>query len=135
MGFTILSDRPGHMAQPSEDPTRTRLRERGAAEHVIRGGAEGLISRWRDFVGEVERGYTLGLEDYRNDLDIRSLIAFAGLSAKVQAEDARLRGMLIPARRDIWSSDTQDAFWVHGYPRNASDELRQDLEMEGLIAE
>jgi hypothetical protein len=123
------------MAQPSEDPIRTRLRERGAAEHVIRGGAEGLISRWRDFVGEVERGYTLGLEDYRNDLDIRSLIAFAGLSAKVEAEDARLRGMLIPARRDIWSTDTQDAFWVRGYPRNASDELRQDLEVEGLIAE
>ena len=40
-------------------------------------GARGLVRRWREFVEQVERGYSLGIEDYRNDLDVRGIIALA----------------------------------------------------------
>lgn len=120
------------MAHPSNDPVREKLRERGAAEHVIRGGGEGLIAGWRDFVNRVESGYPFGLADYRNDLDLRSLISFVNLDSEVPAEDARLRKLLTRTDRTIWSSDAADAFWVRGYPRNAAGELLEDLAAEGL---
>ncbi len=48
-----------------------------------RRGGEGLVRRWRDFVAQVEKGYPLGLDDYRNDLDVRTLIAVTGLDTEV----------------------------------------------------
>jgi len=114
------------------DTVQRRLRERGTAEHIVRQGAEGLIARWRTFVAQVEGGYPLGLDDFRNDLDIRSLIAFTGLDHEVGPEDERFRKLLIPARQSLWESDTPDAFWVCGYPKNASGALLKDLRHEGL---
>ena len=40
----------------SDDEVIQYLRENGYPEHVVRGGREGLLRRWRAFVGEVERG-------------------------------------------------------------------------------
>jgi hypothetical protein len=109
-----------------------KLRERGTAEHIIREGAEGLIARWQDFVAQVEGGYPLGLEDYRNDLDIRSLIALTALDHTVESEDHRFRKLLIHTRQAVWESDIPHAFWVRGYPKNASGALLNDLHHEGL---
>jgi hypothetical protein len=109
------------------DAVRAMLRRRGVAPHVVRGGAAGLIQAWRLFVEQVEAGYALGLDDYRNDLDIRSLIAAAGLGGEVAEADARLRGMLVRTDLAIWSSNSPDAFWVRGYPANASGDLLADL--------
>ena len=116
------------------DPVRQKLQERGAPEHIVREGGEGLVRRWRRFVEQVEKGYPLGLDDYRNELDVRTLIAFTGLDGEVSAEDARLRALLAEtaAGRSLWDSDVPGAFWVRGYPRNARGELRDDLISEGL---
>ena len=111
----------------NDDAVRAILRERGAAAHVIRGGAEGLIAAWRRFVDQVEAGYPLGLDDYRNDLDVRTLIGAAGLGGEVAEEDARLRRMLVRTDVAVWSSDIADAFWVRGYPGNASGDLLAEL--------
>ncbi len=48
-----------------------------------------MIERWGKFVAEVERGYRFGLEDYRNDLDLRGIIAMLGLDAEVGELDRR----------------------------------------------
>jgi len=93
---------------------------------------EDLLARWKKFVDDVERGYPLGLDDYRNDLDIRSEIAEAGLAAKAQADDQRLKRMLGATKIKVWDSDVPHAFWVQGYPRNASGELLEDLQAEDL---
>ena len=54
-------------------PIRANLRERGVAEHVVEAKAPRVcISRWAEFVAAVECGYRFGLDDYRNDLDIRT---------------------------------------------------------------
>ena len=92
-----------------------------------------LLPEWRRFVEQVEQGYTLGLDDYCNDLDIRSPIERAGLGSEVEVEDRRLRGMLTGTDRAIWSSETPDAFWVRGYPANASGELLKDLKARARI--
>jgi len=119
---------------PDGDPVRRKLLERGAPQHIVREGGEGLVRRWRGFVEQVEKGYPLGLDDYRNDLDIRTLIAFTGLDGEVWAEDGRLRALLAEAAagRSVWDSDVAGAFWVRGYPRDARGELRDDLISEGL---
>jgi hypothetical protein len=124
------------MTAGNDDPVRRKLRQRGVAEYIIQEGAEGLVRRWRHFVDQVEKGYPLGLDDYRNDLDIRSLIALAGLEAEVSSDDARLRRLLTEAglKRPVWESETPGAFWVRGIPRNVLGDLRDDLISEGLIS-
>lgn len=123
------------------DPIERYLRDNDYPEHVVREGRAGLMRRWREFVEQVERGYRLGLEDYRNDLDIRGILRQSGveddelLSAELQALDERLRAMLVPAKKRIWESAPGDAFWDYGYPRNAGEELRAGLSEEGLIEE
>lgn len=122
------------MARADDEEVRAKLRARGAADYIVREGAEGLLARWREFVDAVESGYRFGLDDYRNDLDIRSLIEAVGLGAEVAGEDARLRALLVTASQPVWSSDAAGAFWVSGYPRNASGELLRDLRAAGLVS-
>ncbi len=111
------------------------LREIGYPEHVIRMGRAGLIAHWKKFVEEVERGYRFGLEDYRNDLDLRGLIQLLGLDAEVADLDSRFYSKLTARDRRIWETTVaQQPSWDYGYPLNAGSQLLQDLENEGLIA-
>lgn len=137
--FATSTAKPTHtaltdvdMAEFDNEAVRATLRERGASPRVIEGGAEGLLDNWRNFVHSVEQGYKYGLDDYRNDLDIRTLIAVAGLGGHVAAEDSRLRALLVHTRQPIWESDAADPFWVSGYPRNAGEVLMADLRASGL---
>ena len=88
----------------------------------------------------MEKGYTLGLEDYRNDLDVRAILelAVAGTddpnAAEIQALDDRLKKMLIATDVRVWES-APSPFWDFGYPRNAGPDLIADLGAEGLLAE
>ena len=110
------------------------LRENGYPEHIVRDGRAGLVRRWREFVEQVERGYALGLEDYRNDLDIRGILQIVGAeSPDVIKVDERLRVLLVPAKQRVWESAPGEPFWDYGYPRNAGEELRNGLTEEGLI--
>jgi hypothetical protein len=118
---------------PDKDSVRGILRARGVADHIVRRGAAGLIEAWRDFVAQVERGYPQGLEDYRNDLDLRTLIEVAQIGSDVAEEDARFRRMLTGTDRAVWSSDLPGAFWVMGYPSNAAGELLADLRAESFL--
>ncbi len=109
------------------------LRENGYPEHLVRDGRAGLVRRWREFVEQVERGYRLGLEDYRNDLDIRGILELArAVDGEVSSLDERLRALLAPAARRVWESGPGQPFWDFGYPSNAGGELAEDLKAEGL---
>lgn len=112
------------------------LRDNGYPEHLVRGGRAGLLRKWREFVEQVERGYALGLEDYRNDLDLRAIIAMAGaVNDEIHALDDRLRAMLTSTGVRVWESAAGHPFWDFGYPKNASGDLLEDLQSEGLAAE
>jgi hypothetical protein len=110
------------------------LRENGYPEHIVREGRSGLLRRWREFVEQVERGYSLGIEDYRNELDVRGIIALAKADdADVHALDERLRKLLISTDIRVWESGPGDTFWDFGYPRNAGPDLIEDLRNEKLL--
>jgi hypothetical protein len=108
------------------------LSENGYPAHIVHAGRSGLIERWRRFVEEVERGYKLGLEDYRNDLDIRGILAMVGLDSQVQDLDRRFEAMLMDRDKRVWESSAGDPFWDFGYPRNAPVRLLEDLHSEGI---
>jgi hypothetical protein len=93
-----------------------------------------LVSRWREFVEQVEKGYPLGLEDYRNDLDLRSILRREGVEdEEVFALDRRLKALLVATNVRVWESAPEDPFWDFGYPGNAGDELKDGLREEGLL--
>jgi hypothetical protein len=109
------------------------LRESGYPEHIVRAGRKGLIERWRKFVGEVEHGYKFGLEDYRNDLDLRGIISMASMDQEVSELDKRFESLLIERGKRIWESSAADPFWDFGYPANAGKQLMEDIKNEGLL--
>jgi hypothetical protein len=122
----------------NDSEVRAYLRDNGYPEHLVRDGRAGLVRRWKEFVEQVERGYRLGLEDYRNDLDLRGILRQANTEGdleddEVRALDERLRTLLEPSRRRVWESAPGDPFWDYGYPRNTGEELREGLIAEGLI--
>jgi hypothetical protein len=103
------------------------LRQNGYPEHIIRAGRKGLIDGWGKFVAEVERGYRFGLEDYRNDLDLRGIIAMLGLDAEVADLDRRFEALLSHREKRVWESSAADPFWDFGYPSNAGPQLLEDI--------
>lgn len=109
------------------------LRENGYPEHVVREGRAGLVRKWRDFVEQVERGYRLGLEDYRNDLDVRAILAQANAEDdEVTTLDERLKKLLTACDKRVWESAPGEPFWDFGYPRNAGPDLMDDLRNDEL---
>lgn len=109
------------------------LRENGYPEHICRAGRTGLIALWKRFVEDVEKGYKLGLEDYRNDLDVRGLIEMVGMESQVKEYDARLEELLVDRDVRVWESSSGSPFWDFGYPKNARGDLLGDLREEGLL--
>jgi len=108
------------------------LRDNGYPEHIVRAGRVGLIERWGKFVAEVERGYRFGLEDYRNDLDLRGIIAMLGLDAEVSDLDRRFQALLTHRDKRVWESSASDPFWDFGYPSSTGTRFLEDIENEGL---
>ena len=109
------------------------LRANGYPEHVVRDGRAGLLRQYREFVEQVERGYSLGLEDYRNDLDVRAILMLAGAEDDaVRCLDDRLKKWITATGVRVWESAEGGQFWDFGYPSNAGEELMHDLREEGL---
>lgn len=117
----------------TDEEIRELLEEYGYPPHVAKKGRAGLVEAWRKVVEQAERGYRLGLYDYRNDLDTRGVIAKVGLDEDVKELDERFRKTLIATDCKVWESNVEGAFWIFGYPRHASKELIEDLRAEGLI--
>ena len=111
------------------------LDDNGYPPHIVAGGRAGLIARFKQFVGEVENGYTHNLHNYRNDLDIRGLIRLFSLDSEVAEADARFEEMLVHRESRVWESSEGAPYWDFGYPRNAGWALRRDLESHGLLGE
>ena len=110
------------------------LQDNGYPEHIWRAGRDGLVARWRKFVEEVERGYRFGLEDYRNDLDLRAILEMIGThGSDLDDLDSRFQAMLIAQEKRVWESGPDDPWWDFGYPKNAKGDLKADLQSEEII--
>jgi hypothetical protein len=115
-----------------DDALRALLRAKGYGDHICDMGPEKLVARWRDFVQSVAHGYPLGLDDYRNDLDLREAIAVGGLDREVRDADSLFRSLLTDISKRVWRSNVDNDFWNLGYPKTASGALLRDLRDEGV---
>ena len=130
---TFAARQPG-LTRMTDSELLAYLRDNGYPEHVVREGRPGLLRRWLEFVEQVEDGYRLGLEDYRNELDTRAILRLAQAEdAAVLALDDRLKQLLVATDQRVWESAPGDPFWDFGYPRNAGAELVEGLREEGFI--
>ena len=109
------------------------LEDSGFPPHIVEAGSEGLVERWVEFVGEVERGYPYGLVEYRHDLDLRGAIALLQLDERVAAADERLEALLEHRDVRVWESGGENPWWDFGYPRNARGHFLNGLREAGLL--
>lgn len=134
------------MATDNNDPVRAYLRETGCGEHVIAGGLAGLVTNWERTVQAVADGYTLGLDDYLNDLDARQLLEEAlTVATAAQLEDAAQRieradelmqSVTEPTEVCLWGDEVaqeegwtpQENWWYFARPRQADDELLAEID-------
>ena len=121
------------------------LRKRGCPEHVVRGGLRGLAESWEEVVRSIEEGYSLGLDDYLNDLDGRQLLEEALAVApaqekkttlqRVRRADAKMQTLVRPSGRCLWGDDTarqegwtaRKNWWYFSIPVNPGEELLNEL--------
>ena len=129
-----------------KDPVGEFLRKRGCPEHVIRGGLRGLVEGWEEVVRSVGEGYSLGFDDYLNDMDGRQLLEEAlavapaqekrNLLARVRKTDADMRALVRPLGRCLWGDETarqegwteRRNWWYYCRPIEAGDELLAELD-------
>ncbi len=118
----------------TDEQVREYLENNGYPPRVVRGGKAGLLADWQRFVEEVERGYRFHLEDYRNDLDTRSILELIGADGpELDEADRRFRALQQAHDVRVWESGAGDPWWDFGYPRNIGEKMRADLTAEGLL--
>lgn len=135
----------GQRTSGQNDPVRDYLRRSGAPYSVVAQGLRGLVENWERVVEQVLGGYTLGLDDYLNDMDGRQLLQNAldlapdevrnSFLDRVRDADQRIRQNLLPAGRCLWGSIVaEDEQWVAAVnwwyfekPRNPGPLLKQEL--------
>jgi len=128
-----------------KDSVAEFLRKRGCPEHVVRGGLRGLAESWEEVVRSIEEGYSLGLDDYLNDLDGRQLLEEALAVApaqekktalhRVRRADAKMQTLVRPAGRCLWGDKTarqegwtaRKNWWYFSIPVNPGEELLNEL--------
>jgi hypothetical protein len=97
----------------------------------------GLLDQWDGFVRECEDGYSMGWDEYRNDIQCRRFIEVILTSPLLQELpelpqfekgvrpiDERFRALLIPGIALLVNSRF---WWELGLPNNVGEELRADL--------
>ncbi len=129
-----------------KDPVGEFLRKRGCPDHVVSGGLQGLAENWEEIVRSVEEGYSLGLDDYLNDMDGRQLIeevlhiAPAGekniFLKRIRQADAKMQWLVKPAGRCLWGDETarqegwtsKKNWWYFSIPLHPGGDLHREID-------
>ena len=129
----------------NHDPVRELLRARGSAVHIIEGGLPGLLESWETFVQTVEEGYTLGLDDYLNDLDVRQLLEDAlavaavnerkAITPRLQRADDQMQLIVKPTEVCLWGDEVAEEegwtaknnWWYFSRPRYGDPEFLAEV--------
>lgn len=129
----------------SHDTIREHLRRRGAGPHVVEGGLPYLVECWELFASDVERGYTMGLDEWRNDVDTREILhdvlRVAGEDdrrawrRRVREADERVRACLVSTPRCVWGDSNARKhgwnagrnWWYFLVPAEPIEPLRSEL--------
>lgn len=130
----------------TNDPVRDYLEERGCGDHVVKRGLEGLVENWESVVRSVEDGYSLGLDDYLNDLDARQLIEEALIvastvqlnefRARIEQTDKVFKSLTEPIEYSLWGNEVaeeegwtpENNWWYYARPIDADPELLNEID-------
>jgi len=103
---------------------------------------DSLLSKWRAFVAEVERGYGWTLYDYQNDLSVRDEIdqVLRAVPASVRRQlseplaeaDRMFERATEASTRSILRGRVREGAWYRRVPKVRVGELKSDLVDEGL---
>ena len=128
------------------NPVGEFLQKRGYPEHVVKGGLHGLTVNWEEVVRSVEEGYSLGFDDYLNDMYGRQLIeevlpispagAKETVLKRIRQADARMQWLVKPAGRCLWGDETarqqgwtaNKNWWYFSIPNRPGEELLREIE-------
>lgn len=104
---------------------------------------QSLVGRWDSFVEEAERGYELSIYDYKNDFSVRDLLAELlervepaikeAVITLIESSDQRFRFATAQSVAPLNGRVKSLSWWWRCVPRVLKDELRSDLEAEGLL--
>ena len=130
----------------SNDPVRDFLIERGCGPHIIGKGLPGLVESWEKVVQSVEDGYSLSLDDYLNDLDMRQLLSEALAVAspielqkyedRIQRADDQLKSLTTRTAVCLWGDEVAEEegwtpkknWWYYARPADADSELLAEID-------
>lgn len=103
-----------------------------------------LLEIWDNFVSDVDEGYNNSIYEYTNDLSVRDLLQTIidnsplalrdKLIAALQILDERFRKATKESNRSLLpDQEKSQAWWWFRVPTKFGTELKNDLQMEGLI--
>lgn len=135
-----------------EARVRHYLEARGCADFVVKEGLSGLVDRWDKTTASIERGYDGMLDEYLNDMDLRDILEDAldvvalpddsPLRRRIASADARVKRSTVSCGpiwgRDVAESEAMDPalqWWYFVRPAKPNDDLRMELEGEGLLGD
>jgi hypothetical protein len=102
----------------------------------------GLLSKWRDFISAVDRGYSDSIYDYTNELGVRSILheiihatpteVGRKIGEAVAPDDDHFRSITTAIDRPLVGRGVnQNQFWwLFRIPANPGPALKQDLVAE-----
>jgi len=127
------------------DAVRDLLKERKTPEHVVQGGIEGLASAWEATVKAAQKGYTRGLDAWRNEVDARHLASIVievthpmqrkSIKLRLDAADAKFWKACESFDASVWGAANAEKekwsatkeWWYFLVPKKAGAELTADL--------
>lgn len=129
-----------------KDAIREYLKNKGCAEHIVKGGLQGLVEMWETIVTEISHGYDLTFDDYLGDMDTRQLLEEVKPLATTAAHKSLIRklGRIDAIMRTLVES-TQQAlpgehiaqernwiparhWWYFSKPKYLGPDLREEME-------
>ncbi len=127
------------------DAVRDLLTERKSPEHVVRGGIEGLASAWEATVKAAQKGYTRGLDAWRNEVDARQILSVVidvahpmqkkSIKLRLDAADAKFWKACESFDACVWGAANADKekwnatkeWWYFLVPKKSGAALTTDL--------
>jgi hypothetical protein len=101
-----------------------------------------VVDMWAYLVASVERGYTMTIDDYTNDLSIRrwaeearpllTPLVAGSMDERLAPLDERFREATVATTATLPGAGT-DYWWCRRVPKVLVDELAEDVERMGLL--
>ena len=108
-----------------DDDIKRELSSLGCSKHVVEGGLEYLIQKWRSLVGRLAARYIRGVDEFRSDLYARSILEQVikrlprarseQIGVELDSLDEEFRRRTLPSVTAVTASGLE-YWWNYRYP-------------------